>query len=962
MPLTRSIQISLLVSFLFYHGSQAVETTYRGNVARFFATNKNPNDQAIFIDKIICTADIPINQYEFFYITDLKEHTTITKADLNTAFRRLMAKNRYDNISFDTKEEGGKTNLHVHLCGQWLFNKVVVHGVWFGASSITNLYLQQPGQPFDPLNHEESIKNIKTDLNDQGYFNCSVQDKLLFDSPLKTITTKLFIKKNRQYKVAGLTINTKTDRTGNMQALLKNGLTQAHSDLVGSFFSKKAIIKYAKKCKNTLKKHGYSSVKIFLKKNINHKKQTVSVALRIHTDTQRNITCSGNTVLPTSYILEDIIAEQIPDWLFSPDVLAQQLLHEYYKKGYWRAQIRYKKTGDNAFHFTIIEGSPLPITAVEIQGIDHPLPQPVKKLIDNLQQSSADQATINTILDEIKTWYLTNGYWNFTVNSKDFVKNSDKKSYLLKLHLTEGAQRLWSGFKIKNNKSLAQHEFFRKFRKPTQGQVIPCNIAWIGEQRQFILNHYLQQGYWYADVQPKIIIIDQNKAEQAPTTERVFVSWDINPGQLVKFGKTIVQGHSSVPFHRIQKHLSFAQGDVWDRKKIEISRKRLRKLNVFKSIHIQPAQLTKKQNKKNIFINLVDDDPIELRARIGYYFNSGNRIFNEQNTAKVGASFIVKNPTNRADSFGIEGDWSSFERRFTMNYQQPAPLDLSGTGKALAYLNQFNHPVEIKQSGSAYQALIYGARASLENEYKEHYFWNIGFGNEWAKITKVQGNLKFDQRLLNKQLPSFFIEPRITIDMLDDRVNTTRGAFTQAAIKFIVPEHKGDLEAKISFEQTLFYPLHERFILAGRFNFGHIFRGKFEKIIPHERFYLGGPNTVRGYGQDSIPPLGTSQRTVNDTTIIDYTIQGGSSMINANLELRYNLYKAIGITLFHDIGILSQDGIEGLRKRWYPGSGIGFRYKTPIGAIRFDAGWKWKKRLPLDSMAPEFYITFNEAF
>ena len=85
-------------------------------------------------------------------------------------------------------------------------------------------------------------------------------------------------------------------------------------------------------------------------------------------------------------------------------------------------------------------------------------------------------------------------------------------------------------------------------------------------------------------------------------------------------------------------------------------------------------------------------------------------------------------------------------------------------------------------------------------------------------------------------------------------------------------------------------------------------------------------------------------------------------MINGNLEVRYSLYKALGITLFQDIGILSQDGLEGLKKRWYPGSGVGIRYKTPIGSIRFDTGWKWKRRLPLDGMAPEFYITFNEAF
>ena len=950
-----------LFCLLLHNFCYAASTIYGGNLATFFATHQNPDEQAITIDAIGFTADVPLSRHEFFYITDLKERTTITKHDIDNAYRRLMAKNRFASIAFDTHQNGAATNLHVQLSGLWVFNKVTIQGIWFGSSSLANLYLQQPGEPFDALIHEESIKNIETHLHDQGFLHCSIKDTLLYNQQTKMITAKLLIKKRKQYKMASLNIVAKNDPSHKTITLLRATIKQAKEDLVGNYFSKKALIKCAQRCKNILKKHSYSGIRVFHTKKIDHQNARVTVSLRIQTEKQRNITFTGNTILSTPYILDDIVAQQIPEWLFSPDVLAQQLLHEYFKKGYWRARISYKNTGPDAYHFTIIEGDPIPISGIEIHGPTQPLPKPVELLIEKIKGVNADQAMISIILDEIKTWYLSNGYWDFSVNNKDFVKNSDHKSYTMKLHLTEGKQRFWAGFKIKNNKALAQHEFFRKFRKPTPDQKIPCNIAWVSEQRQFILNHYLQQGYWYAEVHPNIIAIKAT-GSQTQESERVFIVWEVQPGPQVRFGKIITQGYTSVPFHRIQKHVMFAEGDAWDRKKIELSRKKLRQLNVFKSIHIQPAQLSKKQSRKNIFINLVDDDPIELRARVGYYFNSGNRIFNEQNTAKIGASFIVKNPTHRADRFGIEGDWNNFERKFAMHYQQPAPLDLSGTGKALIYLNQLNHPVEIKHSGSAYQALVYGAKGALENEYKEHYFWNIGFGNEWATITKVKGNLKFDHHLLNKVLPSFFIEPRITIDKLDDRINTTKGALTQASIKFIIPERNGDIEAKICFEQALFFPLHERLVLASHLNIGHIFRGKFDKIMPHERFYLGGPTTVRGYGQDSIPPLGTAQLIVNGETITDYTIQGGSSMINGNLELRYTLYKALGITLFQDIGILSQEGIEGLKKRWYPGSGFGIRYKTPIGSIRFDTGWKWKKRLPLDSMAPEFYITFNEAF
>jgi outer membrane protein assembly factor BamA len=66
---------------------------------------------------------------------------------------------------------------------------------------------------------------------------------------------------------------------------------------------------------------------------------------------------------------------------------------------------------------------------------------------------------------------------------------------------------------------------------------------------------------------------------------------------------------------------------------------------------------------------------------------------------------------------------------------------------------------------------------------------------------------------------------------------------------------------------TAYYPLHEKFILAGHLRFGHIFRSKFEKIPPNERFYLGGPNSVRGYDPDALPPYGVSEKIVKGKTM-----------------------------------------------------------------------------------------------
>ena len=114
------------------------------------------------------------------------------------------------------------------------------------------------------------------------------------------------------------------------------------------------------------------------------------------------------------------------------------------------------------------------------------------------------------------------------------------------------------------------------------------------------------------------------------------------------------------------------------------------------------------------------------------------------------------------------------------------------------------------------------------------------------------------------------------------------------SLKMMFPENNDDLTAKLLFEQSLFYPIYKKLIFAWRLRFGHIFRRKFEKIMPIERFYLGGPYFVRGYEPDALPPLGVFESVKDGKTIKYYTIQGGSTMINVNLELRFPLFKSLG--------------------------------------------------------------------
>ncbi|MDN3713054.1 BamA/TamA family outer membrane protein [Paracoccus cavernae] len=60
------------------------------------------------------------------------------------------------------------------------------------------------------------------------------------------------------------------------------------------------------------------------------------------------------------------------------------------------------------------------------------------------------------------------------------------------------------------------------------------------------------------------------------------------------------------------------------------------------------------------------------------------------------------------------------------------------------------------------------------------------------------------------------------------------------------------------------------------------------------------------------------------------------SMAILSTELRYQIRDKIGLAAFADAGrIWAESGFDG-ETDWQAGAGLGVRYKTPIGPMRFD--------------------------
>jgi outer membrane translocation and assembly module TamA len=99
-----------------------------------------------------------------------------------------------------------------------------------------------------------------------------------------------------------------------------------------------------------------------------------------------------------------------------------------------------------------------------------------------------------------------------------------------------------------------------------------------------------------------------------------------------------------------------------------------------------------------------------------------------------------------------------------------------------------------------------------------------------------------------------------------------------------------------------------------------------------KRFFAGGDTTVRGFDMDRLGTPGTFDR--------DGTPIGGHAAMILNAEARVAVGRAVGVVGFLDAGnvfpIVNDVSLRDLRAA----VGFGIRYKSPIGPLRVDVGFK----------------------
>ena len=127
-----------------------------------------------------------------------------------------------------------------------------------------------------------------------------------------------------------------------------------------------------------------------------------------------------------------------------------------------------------------------------------------------------------------------------------------------------------------------------------------------------------------------------------------------------------------------------------------------------------------------------------------------------------------------------------------------------------------------------------------------------------------------------------------------------------------------------------------------------------EDLPASERFFAGGDTTIRGFALDS---LGTAE-TISES---GFPI-GGNGLVLLNAELRVPVWKDFGAAVFVDAGNVFERVTQIDASELRVTVGFGLRYRTPVGPVRFDVGFKTDKRDYDTKARRAFHFSFGQAF
>lgn len=413
------------------------------------------------------------------------------------------------------------------------------------------------------------------------------------------------------------------------------------------------------------------------------------------------------------------------------------------------------------------------------------------------------------------------------------------------------------------------------------------------------------------------------------------ITFFISPGPQADIGPIEVRGASAVNADFIARQANVKPGTRYSRKEIARIREEVARLDTFQSVRVVEGDTLTADGQ----IPLI----IEVEERKQRFIGFGAS-YSSTEGGTVNGYWGHRNLFGNAEKLRLEGEVSRlFSNSVTdLQYIAKATFEKPGfytpTDDLLAEARAFHEVPE------AYESTGAGAIVSWRRRFTDRFEGRIGVEVEHERITDALGTN--DYTLVG-------IPVSLRYDSTDNTLDPSEGIRADLKVEPF-PTFLGSSVGLTIVEGTVsaYHAMDEakRFILAGRVTAGTVSGPNVAQIPADRRFYAGGGGSIRGYDYQGVSP-----RLPNGQII------GGKSLFVASAEARVKVTDTIGIVPFVDAGGAFTSGTPTFNSDDFKvGAGVGLRYYTAIGPLRFDVAVPLE-RGPWDPSVA-FYVGLGQAF
>jgi outer membrane protein insertion porin family len=539
----------------------------------------------------------------------------------------------------------------------------------------------------------------------------------------------------------------------------------------------------------------------------------------------------------------------------------------------------------------------------------------------------------------LESFYRMNGFFEARVTIESVVPDNKSRSVKIRILVKEGPRSVVRALRFAGQ-DLVPEADLRKGLKLVAGASYNPNL--LEADRYVLLSKFFENGYLGAKVAHEV---------RADSTD-IDIDWTIRTGDLVRIRDTRVSGTRGVREEFVRRELILVRGEFFKEKNVVESTQNLYDTGYFNSVEIEPDSIDLVRREVDLLVKVRERKMGYIETGVGAGNIYGNRVFGEwgqRNIFGTGNVFSLKSsyafqlfPNNEFSTKNID-----FRSKYMRNEGE------LGFPHVLGTWNTFSLGAFYERDATVEPIIIkdLGLTARIARRFSRQTSLLFGYS-----IERIQ-RLEVEEEKSRSRRRAF--DATFARDTRDFYFNPQRGTYVTGEGRFTGGFLGGEDNYYSLVGSVRRYALLGRgsvFAWRVRAGYADAFGASSETGVPIEsRFFVGGGNSVRGYPENSLGPLGSNLEP-----------QGGRVTLLTNAELRfpipylgrYNFGAAVfldGGTAWNSVAEIrlsdfrmKVDRADVTREDYMYGAGIGFRYYTPVGPLRFDIGFPLKRTEDMD--------------